>query len=177
MKILLITGSPHKKGASALLTEKFIEGAKEKGHKVYQFDTAFKNIHPCVACNTCKHEDNGCVFKDDEYELYPKLLEADVIVFVSPIYYYGMSAQIKLCIDRFYGVGDKLHTAKKCALLLTCEDDTSESVESAISMVKGICNYLGWENVGIITALSCVDRAAIEKTEYPQMTYELAKKL
>ncbi len=175
MKILVMTGSPHKDGTSALLADKFIEGAKEAGHEIYRFDAGFKNIHPCTACYTCQNTDNGCVFKDDEQELYPQVLAADAVVFVAPIYYYGMCAQLKIAIDRFFALGDTLKSAKKCALLLTCEDETTESVEGAIATITGMCNYLGWRIKDIISALSCLDRAAMDKTDYPQKAYELGK--
>jgi multimeric flavodoxin WrbA len=175
MKILVMTGSPHKNGTSALLADKFIEGAKEAGHEIYRFDAGLKNIHPCTACYTCQTTDKGCIFKDDEQEVYSQILTADAVVFIAPIYYYGMCAQLKVAIDRFFALGDALKADKKCALLLTCEDETTESVEGAIATVKGMCNYLGWKLAGVVSALSCIDRAAMDKTDYPQKAYELGK--
>ena len=95
MKITVITGSPHKNGTSARLAEEFIKGAESAGHKVFRFDGAFKNVHPCIACEKCHKTNSGCAFKDDMQELDPHLLESDGIVFVSPIYYYDVTAQIK----------------------------------------------------------------------------------
>lgn len=64
MKILVLTGSPRKNGNSNTLVDNFIKGAQEKGHNVVRFDSAFKSVHPCTACNHCGM--NGeCVFKDD----------------------------------------------------------------------------------------------------------------
>jgi len=177
MKILVLSGSPNKNGTTALLAEQFIRGAEEAGHSIYRFDAAFQEIHPCNACNACQTTDKGCVFKDGMAELYPRLPEADAIVFVAPIYYYGLCAQLKLVIDRFYALGDALHGDKKCLLLMACEDDTLESVAGAITSIKGMAGYLGWEMQGIISALSCADRAAIEKTAYPKQAYELGKNL
>ena len=85
MKVLVITGSAHKNGTTAYLAQKFIEGATEAGHVVFRFDAAFKNVHPCIACEKC-HRTGSCAFQDDMNELNPHLLEADVIVLVSPIY-------------------------------------------------------------------------------------------
>lgn len=98
MKILVITGSAHKNGTTALLTEQFIKGAEESGHEVFRFDSAFKKVHPCIACEKCHNTDTGCVFKDDMEELNPVLLTADAVVFVTPIYYYAMNAQIRAVI-------------------------------------------------------------------------------
>ena len=98
MKVLIITGSAHKNGTTAYLTEQFIKGAEETGHEIYRFDAAFKDIHPCIACEKCHDGTLGCVFKDDMQELNPHLIEADTIVLVSPIYYYGFSAQLKAAL-------------------------------------------------------------------------------
>mgnify|MGYP002422121466 FL=1 len=91
MHIVMITGSPHKKGTSALLADEFIRGAKEKGNSVYRFDTAFECVHPCIGCETCKCGDNPCVFQDAMMELYSELKKSDMVVFVSPLYYHALS--------------------------------------------------------------------------------------
>ena len=102
MKIVVVTGSPHKAGTSALLADKFIEGAQSKGHEVFRFNAAFEDIHPCRGCDACGM--NGpCVQKDAiEEKLIQKLVDCDMIVLVTPLYYFGFSAQLKTVIDRFY---------------------------------------------------------------------------
>lgn len=177
MKILVITGSAHKNGNSACLAENFTRGAKESGHEVFQFDTAFKTIHPCIACERCNDTGKGCVFEDDMNEVNPKLLEADMVVFASPIYYYGVSSQIKSVIDRFYANDAALHNGKKAALLLAFADNTMESAEGAIASYKGMINFLGWENAGIIAAKGCQGLEDMQKTDYPNQAYELGKNL
>ena len=102
MKIVVITGSHHKNGTSAHLAAAFIRGAEETGHEVCRFDAAFRQVHPCIACETCHNTDRGCAFADDMKTLYPELLEADAVAFATPIYYYAMNAQIRAVIDRFY---------------------------------------------------------------------------
>ena len=86
MNILMITGSAHKKGTSSYLADAFAKGAKEAGHAVCRFDAAYKNVHPCIGCDSCQKNGRICVFKDDMQELNPELLKAEVVVFVSPIY-------------------------------------------------------------------------------------------
>lgn len=101
MKITVITGSPHKDGTSALLADKFIQGAKKSGHDVFRFNAAFEDVHSCNGCDHCGM--NGpCVFKDSMSKLLPELLVSDLIAFVTPLYYWGMSVQLKKVIDRFY---------------------------------------------------------------------------
>ncbi len=175
MKITVITGSAHKKGTSALLADKFIEGATEAGHEVFRFDAAFKNIHGCIGCDTCRTKGDGCVFKDDMPEINPHLLEADALVFVSPIYYYNINAQLKAVIDRFYANNEALQGGKKAALLLTMADEEMESAEGPTVFFKHFCNYMQWENAGTIAATACWTRADIEATDYPRQAYELGK--
>ena len=177
MKVTVITGSPHKRGTSALLADRFIQGAQEAGHQVFRFDAAFQKVHPCIGCGRCRKTDLGCVFQDGMQELNPHLLEADAVVFVSPIYYYDWTAQIKTVIDRFHGNGPALRVPKKTALLLTMEDETMESAAGAIQSFQGMTNFLKWQRVGVISALNCGDLEAMEKTDYPQQAYELGRGL
>ena len=74
MKIVMITGSPHKHGTAAALAAQFAQGAAAAGHTVVRFDTAFQKVHPCIACEQCHTTDKGCVFQDDMRSLDPELL-------------------------------------------------------------------------------------------------------
>lgn len=178
MNILVITGSAHKKGTSAYLADSFIKGAKEGGHEIYRFDAAFKNVHPCVGCGTCQKNSQGCVYKDDMQELNPELLKAEAVVFVSPIYYYDVNAQIKAVIDRFYANNSELKGAdKKAILMLTYGDETEESAEGAVASFKGMVKYLEWENAGIVSAKACYVLDDIIDSEYPKQAYEMGKNL
>ncbi len=177
MNITVITGSAHRHGTSALLADRFTEGAKEAGHEVFRFDAAFKDIHGCIGCNTCYKKGNGCVYKDDMEELNPHLLNADVIVFVSPIYYFNINAQVKSIIDRFYANDSALQGGRKTMLLLSMADDSTDSAQAAAVFFEHFANYMKWENLGVLSATSCLTRADIEKTDFPQKAYELGRAL
>jgi len=177
MKVLVITGSPHKNGTSAVLAQQFIKGAEEAGHEVCRFDSAFMNVHSCIACEKCHNTDTGCAFKDDMEKINPELLSADVIVFVSPIYYYGMCSQIRAVIDRFYANDASLHGNKKTALMLTMADDVIETSDGAVASFKGMANFLDWEIIGTVIGVDCADVSALEKTDYPEQAYNLGKSI
>lgn len=101
MKILILTGSPHKKGTSNTLVGEFMRGAKEAGHIAEVYDCAYGDIHPCYGCDRCGM--NGeCIQKDDGNRVLKKLLDSDAVVFATPVYYFGMSVRLKMMIDRFY---------------------------------------------------------------------------
>lgn len=170
MKILIITGSPHRKGTSALMVEKFIEGAESAGHQIVQFQAAFKNVKPCMACNYCRNNDGQCVQKDDMEELKPQILSADMIVFATPLYYFGMTAQIKKVIDRFFAFNTELRsTPKKAALLATCGDKDTWAMDALVSHYETVCRYLKWEDTGKVLAFGVYERGDIEKSEYLEM--------
>ena len=129
MKVVIITGSAHKNGTSAYLTDKFIEGAKEAGHEIYRFDAAFKQIHPCLGCDKCRTGGAGCVFKDDVYDICEKIMDCRMIVLASPIYSWYCTAPMKIVLDRLvYGMnkiysekpGPQLWKGRKMALITTC---------------------------------------------------------
>ena len=100
MKIVVLEGSPNKNGSSNLLASEFIRGAQEAGHSCTVIDAAHANLHPCTGCVRCGYE-GPCVQKDDMERFRCEILDADMMVFVTPLYYYGMSAQLKTLIDRF----------------------------------------------------------------------------
>ena len=174
MKILVLTGSPRKNGNSNTLADYFIKGASEAGHQVVRFDAAFKNVHPCTGCNACGM--NGpCVFKDDFEFVRQHLVDADVVVFATPMYYFGISAQLKTVIDRFYALNGQIHRPKKAALLMTYANTAASEAEPIKSHYKVLLNYLGWTDAGQIIASGVWPVGAVNQTEYPQQAYELGK--
>jgi multimeric flavodoxin WrbA len=100
-KILILKASPRERGNSAVLAERAAEGARAAGAQVESIYLHGLDIRPCDACDLCK-EQGECVIDDDMQSLYPKLAEADALVLASPIYWFTFSAQLKLCIDRWY---------------------------------------------------------------------------
>ena len=179
MKITVITGSPHERGTTALLAEYFIQGAEASGHEIYRFDMWRKEVYPCQACGHCGNGEMPCVIEDDMEELNPHLLEADLVAFVTPLYYSGMSAQLKAVIDRFYGNDSRLlGSGKKCVLLAACADDTAGWAMDELEIhYKAFTGYLQWENAGMVMATGCNERKDIEGSRFLQQAYELGKNL
>ena len=153
MKILVLTGSHRKNGNSCALAASFVEGAKEAGHDVTVFDCAHHKIGGCMGCNYCMSHDGACVQKDDFTLVKDDIVAADVIVLASPVYYFGITAQIKAVIDRFYAINNKLMNApKRAALLLAMGDTDPETASACVLNFKLMCGYLGWENMGHVVA-------------------------
>ena len=133
MKIVVLEGSPNKKGSSNLLAENFIRGAEESGHSIQIIDAAHVNVHPCTGCIHCGYE-GPCVQKDDVEGIRAKILDADMLVFVTPLYYYGMSAQLKSLIDRFCAFNGSIQRKRMKSALLTVawnsDDWTFDALEA-----------------------------------------------
>lgn len=177
MKVLILSGSPHIKGTTAYLADAFEAGARDAGHEVNRFDVAAMDIHPCLGCDYCIENGGVCVYKDDMQELCAPILEADLIAFVTPTYYFGICSQLKKVIDRFHAINDSLAAKKKSCLLAACADEESWSIEALEQNYAAICRYLEWENVGEVLALGVGTREDVIKTEYPRMARELGASL
>ncbi len=108
-KVLIALGSPRKKGNTALLTEECAKGVKAGGGSAEVLFLQDMDIKPCTACDYCKKASakRYCVIEDDMESLYAKLEEASAIVLASPVYWFTMSAQLKLFLDRCYALERK----------------------------------------------------------------------
>lgn len=176
MKILALTGSPRKNGNSNTLADRFIEGAREAGHEVFRFDAAASNVHPCIACNSCGM--NGpCVFKDDFEAVREHIVPADLVAFVTPMYYFGISAQLKTVIDRFYALNGQIHVPKKAVLLMTYANNSKRNESPIATYYEVLLEYLGWTDAGRIIAPGVWPAGAISTTPFPEQAYQLGKRV
>ena len=176
MNILVLTGSPRKNGNSAALAAQFIKGAEESGHTVTRFDAAFKNVHPCTACNSCGM-DGPCVFQDDFQFVREHIIPADLVAFATPMYYFGFSSQLKAVIDRFYAINGSIHVAKKAVLLMTYANTSPREAGPIKTHYEVLLDYLGWTDAGRVIAPGVWPAGAVNGTEYPRQAYELGRKL
>ena len=150
MKVLILQGSPRANGNTAWMAEECRKAAEAAGHEATLVDVAHKKIAGCLACEYCHGKGNGaCIQKDDMQELYPLLAEAEVLVLAAPIYYFTMSAQIQAPIQRIYNM-NKPPKVKKMAMLLSSY--SPNVYDGAIGEYRGIINYWGVEDTGIVTA-------------------------
>ena len=97
MKIVVLKSSGNTNGSSNLLADKFIMGAKDNGHTITEIDVFNANVKPCNGCVACGYE-GDCAQNDDMTSIRRTILDSDMIVFVTPLYYYGFSAQLKTAL-------------------------------------------------------------------------------
>jgi multimeric flavodoxin WrbA len=177
MKILVIESSPHKKGSSNLLAEYFIQGVEEAGHQVSIFDAARADLHPCLGCGACGMS-GPCCQKDGMTGLQEQILQSDIVVFVTPLYYFGISAQLKTVIDRFYSFNGKLSAKDlKTALIVTAWDNNDWTMKDIKSHYETLCNYLNFKNQGMVLGTNCGTVSMTKGTKYPKLAYELGRSL
>ncbi len=177
MKVVVITGSAHKKGTSAYLADELIRGTKEQGNEVYRFDSAFEDVKGCLGCGHCRKTGNPCVRQDAMEKLIPHLQSADVIVFATPVYYFGMSSQIKTVIDRFFAPEESLKGNKKTVLLATAASPVDTIIKNVTGLFHDVAGWMQWENAGEVLAIGCGSREQMESTDYPAQAYEIGKAL
>lgn len=120
MNILVISGSPRKGGNTEIMVQAFAEGARESGNQVVVKEMSGLKVAPCLACEYCFTHDGVCVQKDDMTAILEEVDRADMLVFASPIYWFGMAAQVKAVIDRLYARAKRASTPlkRRCCWIL-----------------------------------------------------------
>jgi multimeric flavodoxin WrbA len=151
-RIGVLSGSPRNGGNTDRLTGAFIEGAKTAGNQVSLFKVAGLTIGGCRGCGYCFKHKGVCVQEDDMPPILDELRTADALALTSPVYFFGVSAQLKLAVDRFFALLEEGTAVKRAVLLMTCGDATDAAAASSISMFRQICAYQKWKEAGIIIA-------------------------
>ena len=178
MKIVVINSSPHSEtqSTSRYLAQRFVEGAKSAGHEVFVFDAANEKTNPCRGCDQCGM-DGACIFDDAiEEKLMPQMLKADLLVLVTPLYYFGMSAQLKTVVDRFYSRTTRL-SGKKSMIMATAWNSADWTMEALQSHYETLVRYMSWQDVGQVWATGCGTRSAVERSEFGVTAFKIGAAL
>lgn len=165
MRILVLNGSLRPNGNTKQMIKAFEEGTLGSGHQVDVVDVCQKKISGCTACEYCHTKGNGsCIRKDDMQQIYGFLKEADMLVLVSPIYYHGISSQLKCAVDRFYSATYPVKPShlKKIAMFLS--SGAPDVYGGAIYSFKGdFQEYLSLDNMGVFTSCGTVSATKLTK--------------
>lgn len=160
-KIVLLNGSPRKNGNTEILADAFIQGAEASGNIVTKFNVGRMKVTGCTDCKYCFTHLGECAKKDDMQEIYKALYDADLLVLASPVYWHGMTAQLKSVIDRMNVGTAKPMPITDAALLAVYGDTDTEAVEATISHYKAIITYMGWRDCGIVTQSEVMEKGDI----------------
>ena len=177
MKIVVLEGSPNKNGSSNFLADQFIQGAEKAGHIVTIINAAEADIHPCIGCIHCGYE-GPCVQKDDMEFIRRQILEADMIVFVTPLYYYGMSAQLKILIDRFCAFNSSIQRKHmKSALLAAAWNNDDWTFDALEAHYKTLVHYLNLQDMGMVLGKGCGTIGMTKASSFVHDAYQLSFQL
>lgn len=177
MNILILLGSPRKGGNTELLVEAFVKGVSQK-HHIEVVSVRDYKVNPCMGCNACfKSKDNTCVQKDDMQLIYEKMAHTDMLVIASPVYFYGLSAQLKAVIDRCHNPIRDTFPIKKMALLLVGAATLPELFESILAQYQLCLNFFQLEDAGHVLVRSVKDKGNIKSTNALNEAFELGQQL
>lgn len=174
-KVLILSGSPRKDGNSDLLCDEFMLGAAESGNAVEKIRVAEKKVGYCRACYYCRKSKGECAIKDDMAEILQKMIEADVIVLASPVYFYSIDAQLKAVIDRTVARWLEVKD-KEFYYIMTAADTESESMETTLACFRGYADCVdGAVERGVIYGTGVYEKGKILNTPAFAQAYEMGK--
>ncbi len=165
-KIVILNGSNSPNANTAAMVQAFTEGAESAGNTVVEFQVAHMDVHGCIGCMACvkkpKDDPHICVLVDDMEKIYPAVKEADVVVFASPMYWWGITGQLKLAIDRLNAItcheGMGFWPKKSTALLMTYKGGGAQAtltwyaVWSRVTGCHDLGHVIGFEKENISEA-------------------------
>jgi multimeric flavodoxin WrbA len=152
MHITALVGSPRRAGNTDLLLDRILLGAESRGHsgkKIYLYDY---HISPCLDCRGCNKGSFDCRLEDGMIEIYPRLEDADVIVFGTPVYWYGPTAKMKLLIDRLRPYIASKRLRGKRSILVSPSEEGPSCCGPLVEMFRMSLLYLGMEMAGCLLA-------------------------
>lgn len=173
--VIVVSSTPRRGGNSEVLACEFARGAKEAGHNVEIINLREYHLNYCVACYSCS-ETGKCVIGDGMNEITEKLLSADVIVFVTPVYFYSMSGQLKVFIDRLVPSYTKIKS--DIYIIMTQWDENHEAMVKVVEAIRGctVDCFEECEEKGVIYGVGLNDVGDAEKKpEFMATAYEMGK--
>ena len=171
--IVILAGSERKEGNTDLLVESFRKGARKK-HSVDVISVRNHKIRPCTGCNLCfDRTGHECVQQDDMKIVYDKLKKADVLVIASPVYFYGISAQLKAVIDRLHTPMRNEFPIKRLALILVGAATLPELFDPVKVQYRLVLNFFHLEDAGMVLVQGAKDKGDVKNTDGLERAYEL----
>lgn len=153
MNMMVVFGSPRHSGNSAFLGREFINSVTRQDPTASISEVELQKLHigGCLGCDTCKRNGGHCIQQDDMQPLYEAFQKADTVAFVSPVYWWGISAQLKLFIDRLYQFDLSVYKGKKLyAIIVGADEVEGIQYELIRRQFTEICDYCGMEFAGYL---------------------------
>ena len=178
-KILLINGSPRENGNTRLLSEAFITKSIQKGNIVKKYNIFDYDIKDCIDCDKCFTDEVPCVIEDDFNKLAEELVEADIIIFSLPVYFYSIPGHMKNFIDRLhaFSVGNKNISNKEYAIISCCAKDDMSMFDGLRIPLEKTAEKFGWTLLDEILAPNMKEAGAIDNTDGINRVRDLADRI
>ena len=171
--IVILVGSMRKNGNTDLLAQAFAEGARGN-NSVDIVSVADYKVNPCIGCNSCfTREGNKCFQNDDMDGIYEKLKGADIVAVASPVYFYGISAELKAVIDRLHTPMRNEFSIKKLALLLVGAAELPELFDAIKLQYQLVLNFFHLEDAGMVLVRGVKDKGDIKGNAALKEAYDL----
>ena len=178
MNIVILQGSPNRGGSTAILCEEFARGAREAGHAVERIDVARSDVRPCTGCVACGYGARPCVQRDGMAATLDKVLAADMLVLATPLYYFGMSAQLKSVIDRFCSENSAITARRLRSVLLAVAWNADSRTYDALEVhYDALVRYLDMTDCGRVLGRGCGTPSMTRGSGVPRQAYELGRSL
>lgn len=174
-KVVTISSSPRKGGNSDTMADAFLMGAIEAGNEVEKINIRDMELKFCIGCLSCLRT-GKCVLTDGMNELYDKVQHADILVFATPVYYYGMTGQLKTFLDRLNPLYSKNNSFKEVYVLMSAAENEDSAMDGTINGVQ--CWIDCFDGVAIRDVLcgtGLADPHDIDKTDFRRQAYEMGK--
>lgn len=168
--VLIISSTPRRNGNSQILCEEFEKGAKEKGNNVKLIRLSNKKIGHCKACDYCMKNNGICIQNDDMKELLKEFEKADVLVLATPIYFYGISSQMKTFIDRTYPIWQ--HLGKKEVYYIISAGLDEKIIDRSLGDLNGFVEHFEeYEIKGRIYATNLMEAGKVTNSALMNIAY------
>ena len=175
-RIVVLSGSPRKDGNTDRLVSAFVKGAQAR-HEVEVVRVYEQTVHPCIGCNTCfTREGNACFQKDGMTEIYQKLRQADILIIASPVYFYGISAQLKAIVDRLHTPMRNSFHIRKLGLIMVGAAGLPELFDGIIAQYQLILRYFSLEDGGTVLVRHAKDKGDVTQDDLDK-AYALGQSL
>ena len=172
---MILSGSPRTGGNSDILCDEFAQGAQEAGNEVEKIRVASNNIHPCSACYYCRDHGGACVYKDDMAAILQKMIDADVLVLASPVYFYSIDAQLKAMIDRTVARWLEVKN-KEFYYIVTMADEPRQSADTTLACFRGYAECVeGAVEKGVIIGSGVYEPGNVKNTPAMEQAYKMGK--
>ena len=173
-KVLILSSSPRKGGNSDILCDQFAKGALENGNQVEKIRVSEKKIAPCTGCYFCRNSGGRCALNDDMGDILQKIIDCDVLVLSTPVYFYSMCAQLKAVIDRCVARWTEIAN-KDLYYIMTAAEEDEDTMDGTLACLHGFAMCIdGYDEKGILYGKGVAEKGdVVNRPELMQIAYEM----